>query len=101
MRIDPLNHAAVARFIDLTLGEFYRRFKEYFGNTFTFVLIDNEGDYGNYIAWTASLFEEFQAAKGYELEKYLPLLVYEGGKQTPKVRIDYLRTISDLYQNKY
>jgi len=101
LRIDPLNPAAVARFIDLTLGEYYRRFKEYFGSTFTFVLVDNEGDYGNHIAWTPALFDEFRAEKGYDLRKYLPLLVYEGGKQTPKVRVDYLRVISDLYQKNY
>lgn len=100
-RIDPLNRAAVALFIDLTLGEFYRRFKEYFGNTFTFVLIDNEGDYGNRIAWTSVLFETFQSEKGYDLRKYLPLLVYDGGEKTPKIRIDFLRVISDLYQKNY
>ncbi len=101
LRIDPLNPAAVARFIDLTLGEYYRRFKEYFGNTFTFVLVDNEGDYGNHIGWTPALFDVFRAEKGYDLRKYLPLLVYDGGKQTPKVRVDYLRVISDLYQKNY
>jgi len=101
LRVDPLNPAAVARFIDLTLGEYYRRFREYFGSTFTFVLLDNEGDYGNQIAWTPVLFDTFQNEKGYDLRKYLPLLVYEGGKQTPKVRVDYLRVISDLYQKNY
>jgi hypothetical protein len=101
LRIDPLNPAAVARFLDLTLGEYYRRFKEYFGTTFNFVLFDNEGDYGNHIAWTPALFDVFRAEKGYDLRKYLPLLAYEGGKQTPKVRIDYLRVISDLYAKNY
>lgn len=101
MRVDPLNRGAVARFIDLTLGEYHRRFKEYFGNTFTFVLVDNEGDYGNQITWTPALFETFQSEKGYDLRKYLPLLIYAGGRKTPKVRIDYLRVISDLYERNY
>jgi hypothetical protein len=101
LRIDPLNPAAVARFIDLTLGAYYQHFPQYFGNTFNFVLVDNEGDYGNHIAWTPALFSVFRAKKGYELEKYLPLLIYEGGKLTPKVRVDYLRVISDLYHDSY
>lgn len=101
MRVDPLNRDAMARFIDLTLGGYYRHFKEYFGNTLTFVLVDNEGDYGNRISWTPTLFETFQSEKGYDLRKYLPLLVYNGGRKTPKVRIDYLRVISDLYERNY
>jgi hypothetical protein len=35
------------------------------------------------------------------LKKNLPLLVYEGGRRTAKVRIDYLRLISDLYRDNY
>ena len=60
MRVDPLNRDAVARFIDLTLGEYHRRFKEYFGNTFTFLLVDNEGDYGDQIAWTPACLRRFR-----------------------------------------
>jgi len=101
LRIDPLNRDAVRRFIDLTLGEYYRRFKPYVGKTLTYVLVDNEGEYGNPIAWTPGIFERFQAEKKYDLKRNLPLLVYEGGRRTGKVRIDYLRLISDLYRDNY
>jgi len=101
LRIDPLNRDAVHRFIDLTLGEYYRRFKQYVGKTLTYVLVDNEGEYGNPIAWTPGIFERFQTEKNYDLKRNLPLLVYEGGRRTGKVRIDYLRLISDLYRDNY
>ena len=101
LRIDPLNRDAVRRFIDLTLGEYCRRFKEYIGKTLTYVLIDNEGEYGNPVAWTPGIFERFQAEKKYDLKRNLPLLVYEGGRRTGKVRIDYLRLISDFYRDNY
>lgn len=101
LRIDPLNPDAVGRFIDVTLGEYYRRFKEYFGTTIIFVLIDNEGEYGNHIAWTPGLFEKFKAIYGYDLRTSLPLLTYEGGGRTAKVRNDYLNLVSDLYAKNY
>jgi len=101
LRVDPLNREAIRRFLDLTLGEYYKRFKEYFGSTFTFVLIDSEGGYGSRIAWTPGLFERFKEKNGYDLKKHLPLLMYEGGNGTAKVRIDYLKLISELYANNY
>jgi len=101
LRTDPLNPEAIKRFIDLTLGEYHKRFKEYFGNTLTFVLIDSEGGFGEHIVWTPGIFERFQSQNGYDLRKYLPLLIYEGGNRTAKVRIDYLDLISELYANNY
>ena len=53
------------------------------------------------LAWTPRLFEAFRRKAGYDLEPYLPALVYDIGPKTEKVRCDYLDVISDLYSNSF
>jgi hypothetical protein len=97
IRVDPLNTDATLRYIDLTLGEFERRFRQYLGNTLSFVLIDSEGCYGGPLVWTPQFFSTFEKRKGYDFRKYLPLLVHEGGDITPKIRNDYFDVVSSMF----
>ena len=99
--VDLLNPEAMKLFIDLSYGEFYRRFGSYFGDTIHYSFADHEGDDGYRIAWTPSLFEEFAKRKGYDLRKVLPLLFLEGGDQTTKVRCDYLETVTRIYDASF
>ena len=62
---------------------------------------DHEGDYGYRIAWTPALFDAFTRRTGYDLHKVLPLLIYEGGDSTIKVRCDYLATVTQLYHDSF
>jgi hypothetical protein len=99
--VDLMNPAAMKLFFDLSYGEFYRRFAPYFGNTIHYSFADHEGDYGYRIAWTPALFDAFSRRAGYDLRKVLPLLIYEGGDSTIKVRCDYLATVTQLYQDSF
>jgi hypothetical protein len=99
--VDLLNPAAVRKYLDLSYEEYYRRFGEHFGSTMDSTYVDHEGDYGHRIAWTPRLFETFSRLKGYDLRKELPLLMYDGGKRTPKVRCDYLDVVSELYYQSF
>lgn len=99
--VDPLNRQATDRYIDLTLGELARRFPEYMGSTFKYVLLDSEGSFGGPIVWTPGVFETFQAKKGYDLRKYLPLLVNDGGPITAKIRNDYYDIASGLFVDNF
>jgi hypothetical protein len=99
--VDLMNRDAVAEYIRMVLDEHYKQFKPYFGSVITSVVSDHEGEYGHRIAWTPGLFDTFARMKGYRLEKYLPLLPYEGGKLTEKVRCDYLDVVSELYAVNY
>jgi len=99
--VDLLNPEAIRKFLDLSYEQYYRRFKEHFGTTMDSSYADHEGDYGNRIAWTPGFFETFQKTKGYDLRKYLPLLMVDGGKLTPKIRCDYLDVISELYARSF
>ena len=84
-RVDPLNPDATRRYIDLTLGELARRFNEYLGSTINLVLLDSEGTYGGPFVWTPRFLDTFQAQKHYDPRKYLPLLLHDGGRVTPKL----------------
>lgn len=99
--VDLLNPDAMKLFFDLTYGEFHRRFGSYFGNTVQFGFSDHEGDYGYRIAWTPRLFQEFQMRKHYDLRKFLPLLIFEGGDFSTKARCDYLDTVTQLYSEAF
>ena len=95
--VDLMNRDAVREFIKIYYEEFYRRYSEYFGNTFVASFADHEGSYGGTLGWTPRLFDTFARQKGYRLEPYLPALKYDIGPRTEKVRCDYLDVISQLY----
>ena len=99
--VDLMNPQAMNLFFDLSYGEFHRRFGSYFGSTIHYSFADHEGDYGYRIAWTPALFDTFAQRTGYDLHKVLPLLIYEGGDSTIKVRCDYLATVTQLYQGSF
>ncbi len=99
--VDLMNPDATNLFFNLVYGEYHRRFASYFGNTIHYSFSDHEGDYGYRIAWTPQLFAAFQSRTGYDLRKMLPLLVYNGGDVTTKVRNDYLSTVTDLYGQSF
>ncbi|MEO6830478.1 MAG: glycosyl hydrolase, partial [Acidobacteriaceae bacterium] len=99
--VDKLNPKATQTFIKIGLDPYYERFGSSFGKNIRSLLMDHEGDYGRRIAWTPGIFEAFEKEKGYDLRKYLPLLVYEGGRLTPKVRNDYLDFISHRYIDSF
>lgn len=99
--VDLMDPDAMKLFFHLTYGEYYHRFGSYFGNTIRYSFSDHEGDYGYRIAWTPELFKAFQKRAGYDLRKVLPLLIYDGGDTTTKVRVDYLSTITQLYASSF
>lgn len=99
--VDLMNRDAVRTFLDLTYEQYYKRFPEYFGSIIDSTFADHEGGYGYRLSWTPKLFETFLAAKGYDLHKYMPLLIHDGGKRTPKLRCDYLDTVSELYSKNF
>src|SRR5579862_2884481 len=99
--VDLMNPDAMKLYFDLSYGEFYRRFGSYFGSTIRYSFSDHEGDFGYRIGWTPALFDTFTRRTGYDLLKVLPLLIYDGGAESRKVRQDYLATVTQLYQDSY
>lgn len=99
--VDLMNPEATQLFFHIVYGEYHRRFASYFGTTMRRSFSDHEGDYGYRIAWTPKLFAAFHDRTGYDLRKMLPLLIYDGGDATTKLRTDYLSTITDLYRQSF
>jgi len=99
--VDLMNPDATRTFLDLTYEQYYKRFPEAFGTIIDETFADHEGGYGYRMSWTPKLFKTFQAQKGYDLRKYLPLLIHNGGKLTPKLRCDYLDVVSELYAKNF
>ncbi|MBL8242359.1 MAG: hypothetical protein JNM66_33345 [Bryobacterales bacterium] len=99
--VDLMNKDVTAAWLKLVHDRYYALAPEMFGTTVDSIFTDHEGDYGRRIAWTPALMAEFRMSKGYDLRKMLPVLSYEAGKPTPKVRCDYLDVVSELYANHY
>ncbi|HZO99961.1 MAG TPA: glycosyl hydrolase [Terriglobia bacterium] len=99
--VDLMNPDAVREFIKVYYEEFYRRYGEYFGNAMPATFADHEGTYGGQLAWTPRLFDTFRRVKGYDLETRLPMLTYDAGAQTEKLRCDYQDVISQLYADSF
>jgi alpha-L-rhamnosidase len=99
--VDLMNPEATKLYFDLSYGEYYRRFRSYFGGTIRYSFSDHEGVFGYRIAWTPTLYEAFQRRAGYDLRTVLPLLIYDGGDDSAKVRQDYLGTVTQLYEDSY
>jgi hypothetical protein len=101
--IDYLDKEAVAAFIKITHEEYYKRFGEYFGNVIPGVFFDEISAKlpGADLVWTDDFLEKFKKIKDYDLKKYLPLLVYDGGDKTVKIRCDYYDVFTILYTDAW
>ncbi|MBS1850901.1 MAG: glycoside hydrolase [Acidobacteria bacterium] len=51
--------------------------------------------------WTGDLLSEFQKRRGYDLKPLLPLLEFGDSAQATRVRRDYGRTLSELFQDRF
>jgi hypothetical protein len=51
--------------------------------------------------WTADFLEEFRRRRGYDLKPQLPALVADLGPQTPAVRHDWGRTLTELLDERF
>ncbi|MCC7496111.1 MAG: hypothetical protein IT160_00950, partial [Bryobacterales bacterium] len=99
--VDLMSHDAIRTWLQLVHEKYYKLAPEAFGTTIDSFYSDHEGDYGRRIAWTPLLFETFRKMKGYDLRPHLPVLMFDGGKITPKVRCDYMDVVSELYTRSY
>jgi len=94
--VDLMNPEAVRKFIEIYYEELFRRYGEYFGTLSRRPRRSRRELWRNHCLDAAAV-ETFRNKAGYDLEPFLPALVYDIGHKTEKVRCDYLDTISDLY----
>jgi len=51
--------------------------------------------------WTENFLEEFQKRRGYDLKPCLPALAFDLGSQTPAVRNDWARTLTEIFNDYF
>ncbi|MEZ5103611.1 MAG: glycosyl hydrolase [Draconibacterium sp.] len=100
-QIDYLDSAAVAKFIEITHEEYYKRYGMYFGNTIPGIFFDeifaNFSKMDNNIFWTDDFIQQFKSIKGYDLSENLPLLFFSDPVFSAKVRFDYFDVVRKLF----
>jgi len=63
------------------------------------VFSDSLEDYGS--DWTPDLLAEFHRRRGYDIEPYLPALIGDIGPNTPAIRRDWGRTLTELANENF
>lgn len=100
-QIDYLDEAAVAKFIEITHEEYYRRYRQYFGTTIPGVFFDeiyaNFSKMENNMFWTDDFLQKFRDIKGYDIREKLPLMLFHDPEHSVKVRHDFFDVVRDLY----
>ncbi len=100
-QIDYLDSAAVAKFIEITHEEYFKRYGKHFGTTIPGIFFDEI--YANYskmegnMFWTDDFLRQFKKIKGYDLNELLPLVIFKDPEKSSKVRYDYFDVVKDLY----
>ncbi len=51
--------------------------------------------------WTTDFLEEFQKRRGYDLKPHLPALAIDLGPETPAIRQDWGKTLTDLFNERF
>jgi hypothetical protein len=102
-RLDMLNADAVKTYLDMVYEEYARRFPQHMGTTIKLTVADHEGAYGEPIAWTPKLWQEFQKRQGFDLRPWLPLLAHDtpDGARSRRIRTAYLETVSAMYAENF
>jgi len=96
---DLTNPDAMDLFIELTHEEYRKRFGDTFGETAWAVFTDEPPS--TFPALGATTLQRFRELHGYDLAPELPLLWYEGGDRTAKVRCDYYDTLATQYEEGF
>jgi hypothetical protein len=98
---DYLNPETIRSFLRFTHEEYRSRFGKEFGGTIPGIFFDEIYMTRQPMPWTERFPQEFLARRGYDLIPLLPLLSQDGGKRGRRVRQDYFKTVSELYEEAF
>jgi len=96
--VDYLCPEAVGKFVEMTHQQYYKRFKEYFGNTIDGTFFDEPTMYrAKGRMWTDLFNEKFKAKHGFDPAPYYPALWYDIGSKTQAARNYLFGFRAELY----
>jgi len=100
--LDYLNRATTERWIELILGVYEEKLRDFVGNTLKAYGTDELDILNGNILYSPSLLQRFKAEKGYEPSPYLVGLFHDIGNLTDKIRCEYHDVlVSMLDENLY
>jgi hypothetical protein len=89
-------------FIDMALEPYVRRLGDRLGRSVPGDFIDNEGDYGWGLAWSATLDERYKARYGRDIRLWLPLSVDRDAEGVyARARWEWFDLVSDIYAGTF
>lgn len=107
--LNLLSPEPTARFIEVT----HRRYASHLGTNFPGPFVATFTDEPSLMSlflrpmpwrplpWSPAFSAEFQKRRGYAIEPLLPLLLVDGGTNTPKTRYDFWKTVGELVEQNY
>jgi hypothetical protein len=76
------------------------RLLEAFGDRPPYAIFsDSLEDYGS--NWTGDLLQQFRQRRGYDLVPHLPALIADAGPETPAIRHDWSKTLTELTNERF
>jgi hypothetical protein len=94
--LDHYDHKAIATHLR-AVGD---RLMEAFGDHPPYaVFSDSLENYGS--DWTGDLLQQFRERRGYDLTPHLPALIADVGPETPSIRHDWGKTLTELANERY
>jgi hypothetical protein len=90
------------KFIETALEPYARRLGDKLGRSVPGDFIDNEGDYGWGLAWSATLDERYRERYGRDIRLWLPLAVDRDAEGVfARARWEWFDLVSDIYAETY
>lgn len=100
--VNRLDRRLGPAFVELALEPYLERYADRLGTALAGVFVDNEGDYGVKLAWSADLEREYGRRTGRDLRLDLPLLLDPDREGvSARVRCDWFACVSELYAANY
>jgi hypothetical protein len=96
--VNYLDARLAPAFIDMALEPYARRLGDRLGKSIPGDFIDNEGDYGWGLAWSATLDERYRERYGRDIRLWLPLSVDRDAEGVfARARWEWFDLVSDIY----
>jgi hypothetical protein len=99
--VDYMQPEAVDRVIEMTYGEYAKRFSAYFGSTVTKTFFDDVGFVHQEETWTPAITRMFWEKFGRNPALYYPAMFYDIGPETQAARVAFYDLRSELMAEGY
>jgi len=97
-KVNYIDERLAPLFIEAALEPYARHFGEKLGRSIPGDFIDNEGDYGWGLAWSATLDRQYKERYGRDIRLWMPLMVDRDAEGSyARARWEWFDVVSDIY----